>query len=144
VTKRAWRWSFLGFQSAREGQPVQAWYDVLPENHKGEVTDLLTYLQNVTNRLWRRPEFDPLDGEGGISEIIVPDIRDSQGVFYYRIYGFFGPQEHEYTFLHATNKKVRNDRHGKNIARDRLRQLQQGEAGGARVHKFSFEKGPLA
>jgi len=97
----AWRWTFFGFQSAQEGRPVQAWYDSLPEAHKSEVIDLLLYVQKVIDRLWTRPFFDPLEGEGGISEIIVQDIRDLRGVAYYRIYGYFGPGEREYTFLHA-------------------------------------------
>jgi hypothetical protein len=133
----AWRWTFFGFQSAQEGRPIQAWYDGLPEAHKSEVVDLLLYLQNVIDRLWTRPFFDPLEGEGGISEIIVPDIRDAQGVAYYRIYGCPGPEKRDYTFLHATNKKVRNDRDGKNTARDRLARLRNQDA---TVHKFNFEK----
>jgi hypothetical protein len=89
----------------------------------------------MIERLRARPFFDPLEGADGISEIIVPDIRDAGGVAYYRIYGFFGPEERQYTFLHATNKRARNDRDGKNTATERLAQLQSGDA---TVHKFNF------
>jgi hypothetical protein len=135
-----WKWTFLGFESAHEGQPVQSWFDGLPETDRDEIIDVLVQLQNAINRLWRRPEFDPLEGEGGISEIRIPDIRSSKGVAYYRIYGYFGPSEREYTFLHATDKIERNDRDGKDRARDRLTQIQSGDA---TVHKFDFEKGPV-
>ncbi len=137
--KEIWRWTFLGFESDEEGRPVQEFYNRIPDEEKDEIRYLLVYLQNATRTLWRRPEFDPLEGAGGISEIIVPDIRHEEGVAYYRFYGYFGPGEREYTFLHATNKKVRNDIHGKEIARKRLQQIERGEAG---VHKFDFEKGP--
>ncbi|MGH9790428.1 MAG: hypothetical protein ACRD5W_04390 [Candidatus Acidiferrales bacterium] len=131
-----WKWEFLGFESRAEGQVVQDWFDSLPETHREEIVSLLAYLQNMVGRLWDRPYFDPLEGEGGTSEIIVPDIRDEHGVAYYRIYGFRGPKEHQYTFLHSTNKKARNDKNGKRIARRRFDEVRRGEAG---VHKFSFE-----
>jgi hypothetical protein len=130
-----WRWTFHGFESLSEGRPVQVWFDGLPEDHRSEIAFLLMQLENVKASLWRRPEFDPLDGAGGISEIIIPDIRDSSGVTYYRIYGYFGPGEHKYTFLHGTDKDVKNDIEGKKIARDQLGKIERGEAG---IHKFAF------
>ena len=132
-----WKWLFLGFCSDDQGRPVQSWFDGLPENDRYEILDLLNTLANVTDRLWRRPEFDPLEGAGGISEIRVPDIRSGSGSITYRIYGYFGPGSHEYCFLHGTDKKEKNDKGGKSIARNRLDQLKHGEA---TVHKFAFEK----
>src|SRR5712691_11149944 len=123
-----WKWTFLGFESLSQRRPVQTWFDNLPEGHRSEITYLLLQLQNVTASLWRRPEFDPLIGERGISEIIVQDIRDSDGVAYYRIYGYRGPGEHEYTFLHGTDKDVKNDIEGKQIARERLGKIERREA----------------
>jgi hypothetical protein len=131
-----WSWQFLGFQSP-EGRPVQSWFDGLPDNDRYEILDLLNTLANVTDKLWRRPEFDPLEGAGGISEIRVPDIRSESGSVTYRIYGYFGPGNREYCFLHGTDKKGKNDKGGKAIARDRLDELNRGEA---TVHKFAFEK----
>jgi len=133
--KEEWRWTFLGFESVKEGRPVQSWYDSLPEAHKEEIRDLFLYLEKATDSVWRKPEFDPLSGAGGISEIRVPEIRHAGGSITYRIYGYFGPRQREYTFLHATAKKVRNDKHGKRIARDRLDQLAHGNA---TAHPFSF------
>ena len=133
---QSWRWTFLGFQSASDDRPVQTWFDGLPDKDRDEIKDLLVHMQNITNRLWRKPEFDPLEGAGGISEIRC-DIRDERGVVNYRLYGYFGPGEREYTFLHGICKKVRNDYDGKRIAKDRLHQIGYG----ATVHKFSFERG---
>ena len=130
-----WKWLFLGFESLLEGRPVQKWFRGLPEDHRDEIVYLLLQLQNVRDSLWRRPEFDRLKGAGGISEIIVPDIRHAGGVACYRIYGYAGPGKHEYTFLHGTNKKVKNDLEGKRIAKERLDQIRCDEA---RVHKFNF------
>jgi hypothetical protein len=135
-----WVWEFFGFESIQDGRPVQDWYDGLPISHKTEIVILLLYLRNLTSTAWDRPFFDSLKGEGGISEILVPDIRDERGVAYYRVYGYFGPGKQMYTFLHATNKKVRNDKHGKGIAKHRLKQLQDGRA---TIHKFNFEERPL-
>lgn len=133
-----WRWQFLGFQSPVDGRPVQLWFDGLPENDRFEIQDLLNYLANTTDRLWRRPEFDPLEGAGGISEIRIPLIRSESGSVTYRIYGYFGPGVCQYCFLHGADKKVKNDEEGKFIAKDRLGQIKRGEA---TAHKFVFEKG---
>jgi Phage derived protein Gp49-like (DUF891) len=132
-----WRWQFLGFQSA-EGRPVQSWFNGLPDNDRYEILDLLNTLANVTDKLWRRPEFDPLEGAGGISEIRVPGIRSESGSMTYRIYGYFGPEKRQYCFLHGTNKKEKNDEEGKSIAKNRFDQLKRRKA---TVHKFAFEKG---
>src|SRR5258708_8249408 len=132
-----WKWQFLGFRSDAEGRPVQSWFDYLPENDRYEIVDLLNTLANVDKSLWRRPDFDPLEGAGGISEIRVPPIRSESGCITYRIYGYFGPGNREYCFLHGTDKKEKNDKEGKAIARNRLDELKSGKAA---VHKFAFEK----
>jgi len=144
-----WRWQFLAFKSKAEGQPVQIWFDALPEDDKYEITDLLDYLQKVTDRLWPEAVFDPLKGAGGISEIKIPDIRCFRDgkvkSITYRIYGFFGPKGyiHSYTFLHGAEKSVKNDVVGKQIAKGRLDELERGTAG---IHKFEFtgERNPQA
>src|SRR6266849_4773079 len=130
-------WTFLGFESAKEGQPVQKWFDGLPLDHLDEVKDRLGLLQVLPRSDWDEPYFDPLIGEGGISEIRFDTIRCVRGKFNYRIYGFFGLEEEEsYNFLHTTNKKARNDRRGKNIAKRRLRELQDKKA---TLHEFNLD-----
>ena len=140
-----WRWQFLAFESAAEGCPAQAWFDGLPQDHKEEIIDLLDYVRNTTNRPWPDNVYDALKGEGGISEIKVQNIRCLRDgkvrEITYRIYGFFGPKgyEHAYTFLHGTEKSVKNDRSGKQIAKGRLGELARGTGG---VREFKFEKEP--
>lgn len=135
-SEERWRWQFMGFESEAEGRVVQLWFNGLSEEAKEEITDLCQSLQVVTQSRWRRPEFDPLVGAGGISELRPDDVRCEAGCFTYRVYGFFGPNEHEYTFLHGTLKPVRNDHAGKRTAKERFARLQRGEA---TVHEFDFE-----
>lgn len=142
--ERTWRWEFLGFESAAEGRPVQVWFDALPEEpDRYEITDLLDALQKINDRLWPKEIFDPLIGAEGISEIKIPNIRCLRDgkvkIITYRIYGFFGPKGygHCYTFLHGTDKDVKNDTIGKQIAKGRLDEL---TGGFANVHKFEFQE----
>jgi len=123
------------FRVAARWASCADWFNALTNDDKFEIIDLLTYLQNITRNPWRLPEFDPLIGAGGISEIRVPEIRNYKGSITYRIYGYFGPGQHQYTFLHGTDKKVRNDKYGKRIAKERLDQINCGEA---KVHEFDF------
>jgi hypothetical protein len=99
MNEEKWRWDFLGYQSVWEGRPVQTWFDGLPEDTQEEIRSLVGHLQNLIASKWRRPEFDPLEGEDGISEIRVPNIRSVRGSITYRIYGFRSPSERFYCFL---------------------------------------------
>jgi hypothetical protein len=114
---------------------VQDWFNALSVEAQEEISDLLGKLQNVTERLWRKPEFDPLEGAGGISEIRPNDIRGDAGSLTYRIYGFFGPGNREYTLLHGVRKTVKNDHDGKRIARNRLVAISEKRA---TIHEFDF------
>ena len=129
-----WQWEFLGFESAAEGQPVQVWFNSLPDEAKDEIIDLIQHLRTATSTLWRRPEYDPLDGEGGISELRPTNIRTEQGTVTYRIYGFRANRV--YILLHGNRKGVTNDRQGKQTGRTRLAQIQRQEA---TTHKFDFQ-----
>jgi hypothetical protein len=130
-----WHWQFLCFKSELEGNPVQEWFDGLPDEVQDEIRDLLRYLRSKTNSKWQKPEYDPLDGEGGISELRPRKVscKESGKIRTYtcRIYGFSGPREykHSYTFLHGNDKgNVRNDVNGKRIAKERLGQIERREA----------------
>jgi hypothetical protein len=138
-----WRWQFLGYESSAEGQPVQEWFDGLPEEAQEEIRDLVRYLEKTTSGKWRRPEFDPLIGDCGISELRPCDVQIEENgkvrTLTCRIYGFFGPQScvHSYTLLYGTGKRVRNDKNGKRIACGQLERVRRGEAG---VHRFRFQR----
>ena len=140
-----WVWDFKGFESESEGRPVQRWFDDLPDEAKEEIVDLVVrYLRIKTKSRWQRPSFDPLEGSCGISELIPRNItmETDRGVetLTYRIYGFFGPGPHVYTFLHGTRKDVKNDEEGKRVACRRLDELRRRR--GATVHTFRFEEKP--
>lgn len=134
-----WTWEFQEFKSDREGCPVKRWYDALSEDDTDEVINVVRYLQTMTSRPWPRDFFDPLEGEGGISEIRIPEIaREANGRIVkitYRIYGV--RDRRSYTFLHATDKKRRNDLDGKGTANRRFGELRDNRA---TVRKFNFEK----
>jgi thiamine kinase-like enzyme len=138
ATREVWRWTFLGYTSADEGKPVQKWFDGLLPDEQDEIADQFRIMATVNSSLWRRPEFDPLDGED-FSEIRPPDIRSNEGSKTYRVYGFFGPGKHEWTMLHGSEKSVKNDRDGKRIARERLAKIQQSRA---TTHEFNFSGEP--
>ena len=148
--EKTWRWQFLTFRWAAGGSPVQDWYDTLPdEPDRYEIRDLMDALQKANDRLWPDAVFDPLRGEGGISEIKIPGIRclrDGKAqTITYRFYGFFGPKEypHSYTFLHATAKQAKNDVEGKQLAKGRFHDFATGiESGRISIHKFEFTKRP--
>jgi hypothetical protein len=137
IERTEWRWQFLGFESVEEGRPVQHWYDGLPEEVKDEIRDLLDYLGKITDKLWRKPEFDPLRGAGGISELRPDKVSVERNgrieTETYRIYGFF--RQRTYIFLHGKRKGVKNDQPGKQTAVRRLQLLEQGNA---TVHEFEF------
>jgi hypothetical protein len=135
-----WKWGFLGFKSPDEECPVQIWFDRLCDEDKEAIVDTLLYLEKIIDRRWPEQSFDPLVGAGGISEIKIAEFRSERnGIaqrITLRIYGFFGPVNYKrsYTFLHGTDKKIRNDREGKSLAKRRLDAILQGDAD---VHKFS-------
>lgn len=130
-------WAFYGFQSEAEGPVVQLWYDGLDFDAQLEIVNLVAHLRVRPGGLWVRPDFDPLDGEGGISELRPNNVRTDQGDACYRIYGIREhPDKHSYTFLHGTDKDVTNDLEGKAIAKRRLHELRHG---GGSIHRFDFE-----
>lgn len=136
-------WSFYGYETPARGRIVQDWFDALLSEEKDEVIDTLGYLQRLPLRLWGEPEFKPLGG--GLSEIRFKVSCLNEIV---RIYGFFWPELPKekdrqpgvkyypsYTFLNGKDKKVKNDRAGKEEARRRMRLVERKVA---RVHAFKF------
>jgi len=127
---------FYGIEVYREGRIVQEWFDALDLDAQLEILNMALHLERLPMGRWRRPDYDPLDGEGGISELRPKDVRGVDGNIIYRIYGFRShPNKNSYTFLHGTDKDVKNDLDGKIQAKRRLGQLFRPET---RVHKFDF------
>jgi hypothetical protein len=128
---------FFEIDVMQEGLPVRSWYEHLPLVAQDEIVNLLLHLKNLPMGLWRRPEFDPLDGEGGISELRADEVSSTHGVLILRIYGWRGhPDSTSYTFLHGTDKDESNDIDGKNRAKWRAEQLFVRNE--ARIHPFNF------
>src|SRR5713226_10655353 len=112
---------FYGIDVKGEGQVVQDWFNGLSIDAQDEILNLALHLEKLPTGLWRRPDFDPLDGEGGISELRPKDIRGPEGNIIYRIYGWLGhPNRNSYMFLYGTDKEEKNDLEGKAIAKWRL------------------------
>lgn len=127
---------FYGIEVPGEGRLVQVWFDALNLDAQMEILSMALHLERLPMGRWRRPDYDPLDGEGGISELRPNNIRGSMGSITYRMYGLRGyPNNNSYTFLHGTDKEDKNDLDGKERAKQRLRQL---IGRGARIHKFDF------
>jgi hypothetical protein len=127
---------FYGIEVYGEGRIVQDWFDGLDLDAQLEILNMALHLEKLSMGRWRRPDYDPLDGEGGISELRPRDVRGEDGNITYRIYGLRGhPSKTSYIFLHGTDKDVKNDIEGKGQAKRRLGQLLRQEA---RAHKFDF------
>jgi hypothetical protein len=120
---------------------VQPWFNKLRIEAKEEIVDLVLHMRARIARQWKLPEFDPLDGEGGISELRPNDIRCEEGSLTYRIYGLRGyPDKWSYIFLHGVRKEEKNDREGKSFAKWRLQQLHEEHlrTGEPAAHIFDF------
>lgn len=134
-------WEFYGFESPQEGKVVQNWFNGLDLFAQMEIINLVATIRVRPGGKWLWPDFDPLEGEGGISELRPRDVRTDTGNKTYRIYGFRGyPDKHSYTFLHGKDKDVKNDVEGKGIAKGRFHQLLSGNG---KIHKFDFEAEPV-
>ena len=124
-------WAFYGFRTPARNEPIQEWFDERDDDVRDEIRDQLRYHENIERHLWTRPVFDKLGGEG------ISEFRFKISGAAYRMYGDDGPGRHQYTFLHADDKTVRNDRPGKRIAKTRKGQLERKEAS---VHEFRWKE----
>jgi putative component of toxin-antitoxin plasmid stabilization module len=130
--QRQYDWTFRGFETPVGNRPVRDWINALSEEARDELVDILIYMKFRPHNEWAPEHFKPL--EDGISEI---RFRDGGSVC--RMYGYFGPQwfVQSYTFLVGAEKKVKNDRDSKKLAKSRRDQVERREA---RVHVFSFQE----
>lgn len=129
------RWKFYGYVTPAGRRSVQDWFDhELEADDRDEIIDILVYLSKLPRHLWAVPHFKALHAD--VSEIRI-NVNKLKKI--HRIYGCFWPDAGSYTFLIGKNKKVDNDRRGKQEAEKRLRQLRRKEAD---IHEFSFESEP--
>jgi hypothetical protein len=130
--RKQFDWTFRGFETPVGNRPVRDWILALSEDGREELIDIVLYMRIRPPHEWAAEYFKPL--EDGISEI---RFRDLDSVC--RIYGYFGPTRYfqSYTLLVGAEKKVKNDRDSKQLAKSRRDQLERGEAGS---HTFSFKE----
>jgi hypothetical protein len=113
-------WTFRGFETPLGNKPVRNWIMALSDSGRYELIDIVLYMKIRPPHEWAAEHFKPL--EDGLSE-----IRFRDGGSTCRIYGF----------LVGAEKKVKNDRDSKQLAKSRRDQLERREAG---FHAFSFEE----
>jgi hypothetical protein len=130
MQREQWYWTFWGYESRLKNRPVAVWINKLSQPARDELVDVLCYMRVSPNNEWLPQHFRLLDD--GISEIRFQDADH-----WLRIYGFFWPDRMCYTMLHGTEKKVKNDKDGKNLAKSRRDELKKREAS---VHLFSVEE----
>jgi hypothetical protein len=124
-------WKFYGFRTAAANEVVQDWFDSCGDDLRDEIRDSLLYYENIERHLWKRPGFDELGGEG------ISEFQFKASGIWCRMYGDFGPKRHEYAFLFGGQKKLKNDKAGKRVAKERKKQLERNEAS---VHEFRWKE----
>jgi hypothetical protein len=131
--KKSSLWTFEGFVTPAGNRLVDDWFhNQLSEDDRDFVRDRINYLKDIERHLWKRPGFDKLDGE--LNEI----RKDIPGNGTIRIYGYFPPgKRHCFVLLEGRYKGKKNDKSGKRIAEDRLKQIKKGEGN---THEFDFEE----
>src|SRR6266851_2175929 len=118
-------WKFHGFETATGNRPVADWIKFeCPEDGRDELVDILVYMRVRPHSEWDGKHFKPLND--GISE-----IRFNSSDKILRIYGYFGPTwfVQSYVFLVANEKKVKNDRDAKKLARSRRDEIERRRSG---------------
>lgn len=130
--RQQYDWTFRGFETPAGNRPVRDWIAALAPATRDELIDIVLYMRIRPPNEWAGEHFKPL--EDGISEI---RFRGADCVC--RIYGYFGPTwcVQSYTFLVGAEKKVKNDRDSKKLAKSRRDQIERKEA---RFYPFSFEE----
>lgn len=130
--RRQYDWTFRAYQTPAGNKPVVDWIMALSPDGRDELVDIILYMRLRPQNEWAAEHFKPL--EDGISE-----IRFRDGDLVCRIYGYFGPTWHvqSYALLVGAEKKVKNDRDSKELAKSRRDQIERRQAG---FHSISFKE----
>jgi len=113
---------------------IWTFYDYVSQSGKNEIADWvrnelsvkgvekfearLDYLGAVENHEWKKPYFYPLTDCVGISEIrFLADKKE------HRVFGFFGPEQNEYTMVLGWIKKNGDYGHQCKIAIQRMKRI---------------------
>ena len=89
------RWIFRSYRLARGTDEIDEWYSALRPKLRAKVLTGLEYLRDHPIQDWVRPRVAPLHGEcKGLNE-----IRFRLGKVQWRLIGFFGPGQNEFTIV---------------------------------------------
>lgn len=94
-------WTFLDYRDERGSNPIRQWLSDrtrVPVKAKAKIDRAL--LQLAGSRLWVRPGASNLDGYPGIVEIRVRWMNTQ-----YRLLGFRGPQDRQFTLLFPATER---------------------------------------
>jgi putative component of toxin-antitoxin plasmid stabilization module len=124
-------WTFRGYVTDAGAKVVQRWFfDILDIDERDLIRDRVNRLKDIERHLWVKPGFAPV-GEG------LFEIRRDTQAGWLRIYGFFPADRHHFVVLAGNDKQAKNDKTGKNLAKQRWKLLKQGIGG---THGFDFEE----
>lgn len=96
-------WSFRCYVSPSGRDVIEDWYRQQSDEVQTAFDVVREYLEQRLRDEWRRPDFDLLSGK----HRVLGEIRfkvDKQ----YRVFGFFGPGQSEFTMLIGASKKGKN------------------------------------
>lgn len=106
-------WTFLACPAPGGGRPVDRFVKELGPEAENNLTATLELLQAVERKHWLRPQFDVLHGYSGMGEVRF-DGDDKT----YRLFGYFGPGQLQFTLL-AGHEKKRDLKHEMDLAAKR-------------------------
>lgn len=94
-------WTFYDYVSQSGKNEIAEWVrNELSPTGEEKFEARLDYLGGVERHEWKRPHFAPLKDCDGITEIRFPADKKE-----HRVFGFFGPERHEYTMVLGWIKK---------------------------------------
>ena len=95
-------WTFLACPAPGGGRPIDRFIAELGVEGENDLSAILEDLQVLERKYWTRPQFDVLKGKKypGMGE-----IRFNGEDKTYRLFGYFGPNRLQFTFLLGCEKK---------------------------------------
>ena len=129
-------WTFLACPAPGGGKPIDRFVAELGPEAENDLTAVLENLRVLDRKYWTRPQFDVLHGKKYKN---MGEVRfDGEGKTY-RVFGYFGPKQLQFTFLLGCEKK-RGLRHEMDEAAKRKR---FAEGNGGLLYVFTFKAIPV-
>jgi hypothetical protein len=122
-------WTFKACELPGGGRPIERFVESLGDEAENDLMAIVEALQHLERRFWTRPQFDILSGYDGMGEIRFNGDGNT-----YRVFGFFGPDRHEFTMVHGCEKK-RDLKKDMDLAARRRRTI---ESGIGSAYEFTF------